>query len=202
MLSAMLASVHQPDLPAVLQPVGNDSAALDLLLVFILILINAFFAASEMAIVTLNDNRVRKSAEEGNDAARKLLHFIDNHGQFLATIQVGVTLAGFLSSAFAADKFAGRLALLLDPSGQNGTLQTISLILITLILAYFSLVLGELVPKRMAMQNPESFSRRFVTVLQAIDFLFRPITKLLNFSGNLVLRLFGIDPADKRDHVT
>ncbi|HHU12644.1 MAG TPA: HlyC/CorC family transporter [Clostridiaceae bacterium] len=202
MLSAMLASVHQPDLPAVLQPVGNDSAALDLLLVFILILINAFFAASEMAIVTLNDNRVRKSAEEGNDAARKLLHFIDNQGQFLATIQVGVTLAGFLSSAFAADKFAGRLALLLDPSGQNGTLQTISLILITLILAYFSLVLGELVPKRMAMQNPESFSRRFVTVLQAIDFLFRPITKLLNFSGNLVLRLFGIDPADKRDHVT
>lgn len=185
-----------------MQAAANDGVILDLLLVFILILINAFFAASEMAIVTLNDNKVRKSADDGNVVARKLLRFIDNQGQFLATIQVGVTLAGFLSSAFAADKFAGRLAALLDPSGSSPSLQTISLILITLILAYFSLVLGELVPKRVAMQHPDGFAKRFVSLLHGIDFLFRPITKFLNVSSNLVLRLFGIDPSEKKDHVT
>lgn len=184
-------------------PMTSDgSVLLDLLLVFLLILINAFFAASEMAIVTLNDNRVRKSAEDGNAVAKKLLRFIDNQGQFLATIQVGVTLAGFLSSAFAADKFAGRLFLLLDPSGNNSTLQTISLVVITLILSYFSLVLGELVPKRIAMQHPDQFSKRFVGLLGVIDRVFKPITKFLNVSANLVLRLFGVDPKERKDHIT
>lgn len=201
MVPALLAATEAAETVPI--PVtGDGSVIFDLLLVFLLILINAFFAASEMAIVTLNDNRVRKSAEDGNTVARKLLRFIDNQGQFLATIQVGVTLAGFLSSAFAADKFAGRLFLLLDPSGQNHSLQTISLIIITLILSYFSLVLGELVPKRIAMQHPERFSRSFVGLLGVIDLVFKPITKFLNISANLVLKLFGIDPRERKDHIT
>lgn len=202
MVAALMAGQESDAIPIWLSAASNGHIGLDLLIVFILILVNAFFAASEMAIVTLNDNKVRKAADDGNAVAKKLLRFIDNQGQFLATIQVGVTLAGFLSSAFAADKFAGRLFLLFDPTGQNKVLQTLSLVLITLILSYFSLVLGELVPKRVAMQNPDGFARRFVQLLHAIDFLFKPITRFLTLTANGVLRLFGIDPREQKELIT
>ena len=174
----------------------------DLLLIFILIMINAFFAASEMAIVTLNDNKIRKLAEEEDGTAKKLLYFVDNQGGFLATIQVGVTLAGFLSSAFASKNIAGLLFSVFDPGMTTEYLQTISVIIVTIILSYFSLVLGELVPKRIAMNNPEGFARAFVGVLRGFDFLMRPFTKFLDVSSRLVLRLFRIDPDKYGERVT
>ena len=116
-------------------PVGATSSPFwDIVIIFILILINAFFSASEIAIISLNDNMVRKQAEDGDRLAIRLLRLIENPSGFLATIQVGVTLAGFLSSAFAADKFSGRLALLIDPAGRFPAVYTISVVTITLIM--------------------------------------------------------------------
>ena len=132
----------------------SASLAFDLILIFILILINGFFAGSEMAIVTQNDNRIRKLADEGNLPAKKLINIIENKSQMLATIQVSITFAGFLSSAFAADKIASRLYSAVDPTFQSTWLQTFFIVLITILVSYFSLVLGELVPKRLAMRNP------------------------------------------------
>lgn len=178
------------------------SLAFDLILIFILILINGFFAGSEMAIVTQNDNRIRKLADEGNSAAKKLLTIVEDKSQILATIQVSITLAGFLSSAFAADKIASRLYLAVDPTLQSSWMQTLFVVLITILVSYFSLVLGELVPKRLAMRNPEKSSLKVVSVLLFFDVIFRPFTKLLNWSSNGVLRLFGIDPKETQDIVT
>jgi putative hemolysin len=190
---------------ALANSVGDASAGrvlLDLLLIFILIMINGFFAASEMAIVTLNDNKIRNLAESADGTAKKLLYFVENQGSFLATIQVGVTLAGFLSSAFASKNIAGLLFAVLDPDMTTGYLQTISVIIVTIILSYFSLVLGELVPKRIAMNNPEGFARTFVGVLRVFDYLMRPFAKLLDTSTRLVLRLLRIDPDKDSDRVT
>lgn len=183
-------------------PPQSGSLAFDLILIFILILINGFFAGSEMAIVTQNDNRIRKLADEGNSAAKKLLTIVEDKSQIMATIQVSITFAGFLSSAFAADKISSRLYLAVDPTFQNPWLQTLFLVLITILVSYFSLVLGELVPKRLAMRNPEKMSLKVVPVLIFFDFIFRPFTKLLNWSTNGVLRLMGIDPKETQDTVT
>lgn len=175
---------------------------LQLFIIFALILINGFFAASEMAIVTLNDNRIRKAAEENDGTAKKLLYFIENQSGFLATIQVGVTLAGFLSSAFASQSLSGLLFKAMDPGMTKLYLQNISTIIITVILSYFTLVLGELVPKRVAMNNPERFARTFVGVLRGFDFIMRPFTKFLDASANVVLRILRIDPEQTKDRVT
>lgn len=175
---------------------------INILVIFILILINGFFAASEMAIVTLNDNRVRKEAAEGNQVAKKLLRFVENQGSFLATIQVSITLAGFLSSAFGADKLSPLLYNVLNPAGDIPALRVVSTILITLIIAYFSLVLGELVPKRIALSNPERFARSFVGILTFFDKLFKPFAKFLNVSTNLVSKLLRIEDNGDADKVT
>ncbi len=180
----------------------SASLAFDLILIFILILINGFFAGSEMAIVTQNDNRIRKLADEGNSAAQKLINIVDNKSQMLATIQVSITLAGFLSSAFAADKIASRLYIAVDPTLQRPWLQTFFIVLITILVSYFSLVLGELVPKRLAMLDPEKTAMKVVPLLLFFDVIFRPFTKLLTWSTNLVVRLFGIDPKETQDTVT
>lgn len=180
-------------LTAVSQPVSlNTSLILDLLILAVLIMINAFFSATEIAVITLNDNKIRKRAEEGDRIARKLVRLINEPGSFLATIQVGVTLAGFLSSAFAADIFAERLVRLIGVDLQ--IIKTLSVIIVTFILAYFSLVLGELVPKRVAQHNPEKFANSVAGVITALGVIMRPFVFLLTFSTNLVLRLLGIDP--------
>lgn len=175
---------------------------LDLSLIFLLILINAFFSASEMAIITLNDNKIRKAAEENDGTARKLLYLLENKGGFLATVQIIITLAGFLSSAFASKNLSGLLFSLFDPSLQKEYLMTISVIVITIILSYFSLVLGELVPKRIAINNPEKFSRSFVGLLILIDRLVKPFAKFLDLSAGLVLKILRIDPNKDKDRVT
>ena len=175
---------------------------IDLIIVSILVLINAFFAATEMAVVTVNDNKIRKMAEEGNKAAKKILRFIDNPGRFFAVIQVGVTFAGFLSSAFASASFADRITLAIDPFGHMTYLKTISMIGVTLILSYFSLVFGELVPKRLAQKYPERIAFGAVKTVRAFGIIMLPFVRLLTFSTNGILRLMGIDPNANDKNVT
>ena len=172
-------------------------------LLIILILVNAFFAACEIAVITLNDTKIEKMAESGDKNARKILKLTSNSGRFFSTIQIGVTLAGFLSSAAAAQSFSGGLsaALAFLPFSPS-TVEGISTFLITLILSYFSLVFGELVPKKIAMKRAEALSFRFAGVLTGIAAVFRPIVSLLTASTNGVLRLLGIDPRDTEQTVT
>lgn len=176
-----------------------------ILLLIVLILVNAFFAASEIAVITLNDNKIRKMAEEGNKKAKSVLRLTKNSSRFLATIQVGVTLSGFLSSAAAAQSFAGRLADALAPllaGVSHSFLEGASTVVITLALSYFSLVFGELVPKKIAMQRAEQLSFRFVGILNGAATAFHPFIALLTFSTNAVLRLLGFDPKADETVVT
>ncbi len=174
----------------------------DLLVVLFFILVNAFFSGTEMAVVSLNDTKMRKLAEDGDKNAKRMLKFLDNPGTFLATIQVGVTLAGFLSSAFAASNFAGKLALLVDPSGTKSWPEPLFTVLITVVLAYFSLIFGELVPKRIAQNNPEKWAYRSYKIVRGFGLITKPFVKFLTASTNVVLRLFRIDPNDNDKEVT
>ena len=188
-------------LSAVAQPGSSSSfVIIDLLILAVLILINAFFSATEIAVISLNDNKIRRKAEDGDKIARQLIKLITEPGSFLATIQVGVTLAGFLSSAFAADRFANRLYIMIGLDVP--VIKNISVIVVTVILAYFSLVLGELVPKRVAQNNPEKFANRVVGIITALGFILRPFIILLTFSTNVVLRLLRIDPTKTDRSVT
>ena len=178
-----------------------------LLLQAALILVNAFFAAAEIAVLSVNENVVRHNAEEGDKRAAKLLKIVEEPTTFLSTIQVGITLAGFLASAFAADTFASMLTnWLVNTVGITGLsagfINTVSVILITLILSYFTLVLGELVPKRIAMQKRDFIIKISVGVISFLSKVLRPITWLLSVSTNGVLRLFGIDPNKETDDVS
>ena len=177
-----------------------------LLIVLLLILVNAFFAAAEIALISLNDAKVRHEAEDGDRKARRLLKLVDNPTQFLSTIQIAITLAGFLASAFAADTFSDRLVdWLIGVRGWNADphlLNTLSLILITLILSYFTLVLGELVPKRVAMAKAEKVTDLTAGTVLAAGVIFRPFVWLLTVSTNGLLRLFHIDPNDNAEQVS
>jgi len=177
----------------------------EIMLLIVLIAINAFFAASEIALISLNDNKVRIQAEAGDRKSQKLQGLLKEPSRFLATIQIGITLAGFLASAFAAESFADPLAAYLDQyqmavSGE--TLKTIIVVLITLILSYFTLVFGELVPKRVAMKKSEAIAYKVVGPLVLLSKVTSPFVKLLTLSTNLIVRLFGIDPHSVDDDVT
>ena len=178
-----------------------------LLLLVLLILINAFFAMSEIAVISLNESKIKKQAEEGHRKARRVLRLITDPAAFLSTIQVGVTLAGFLASASAAQTFVDRFADVLmgwfsAPESARGTLSTVAMVVITLIMSYFSLVFGELVPKRIAMKNPERISFAVTGILLGLKTLMTPVVKVLTWSTNLVVRLFGIDPHEEDRNVT
>ncbi len=172
---------------------------ISLLVLAILIFVNAFFAAAEIAFISLNDAKIDKQAKEGNKKAKKIRKMLKEPSKFLATIQIGITLAGFLSSAFAADAFASELAPKLNSLINLGinTWNTISIIIITLILSYFSLVFGELVPKRIAMKNPEKIAFGSIGVIRLIHIIASPIVNFLNFSTNSICKLFGIGPQDE-----
>jgi putative hemolysin len=188
-------------LAAVAQPSGSVAALiLDLLVLAVLIFMNAFFSATEIAVISLNDSKIRKMAEEGDRIARKLLRLIEDPAGFLATIQVGVTLAGFLSSAFAATLFAERLYRLIGLD--IPAIRSVSIIVVTLVLAYFSLVLGELVPKRIAQNNPEKLAKGVAGIILALGAILRPFIWFLTFSTNVVLRLLGIDPTKTERRIT
>ena len=176
-----------------------------LVLQLVLIFVNAIFASAEIAVISMNDNRMDKMAIEGDKRAIKLLKLTDQPSQFLSIIQVGITLAGFFGSAFAADNFSGKLTDLLIRMGLNvpaNTLNTISVIIITLILSYFTLVFGELVPKRVAMKNAEKLALFMSGFLYLIARMFAPLVWLLTASTNGILRLLGIDPDSEDEHVT
>lgn len=178
-----------------------------LLLQAVLILLNAFFAATEIAVISLNEKKIQAQAESGNKRAGKMLKIIQEPTQFLSTIQIGITLAGFLGSAFAADNFAERLSggliRLFGASPEHeGTIRTVSVILITLILSYFTLVLGELVPKRIAMRHKEKLAGAVCGIITVLSKILKPIIWFLTVSTNGVLRLFGIDPKEKEEAVS
>lgn len=171
------------------------------LVLLVLILVNAFFAMSELAIISLNDNKIKKLADNGNKRAAKILKLTKDSSGFLATIQVGVTFAGFLSSASASQSFGESLAKVLTFIPESMRL-SVATFIITLVLSYFSLVFGELVPKKIAMQKSEQISFAIVSVLLVIGKLFKPFVVLLSASTNLVVRMFGIDPNSNDKTVT
>lgn len=177
-----------------------------LLLQLVLILVNAFFAATEIALLSLNENRLEKSVEDGDRKAALLLKTVRSPDSFLSAIQVGITLAGFLGSAFAAENFADRLVewLINDMhvAISAETLGAISVVLITIVLSYFTLVLGELVPKRVAMFAPDKVARFSIGVISAIEKVMRPVIWLMSKSTNAVLRLMRVDPHKETEEVT
>ena len=184
---------------------SDDPFLPKLILLAVLILINAFFAAAEIAVISLSETKLRRQAEEGDKKAEKLLKLTQTPDHFLSAIQIAITLAGFLSSAFAADSFSDPLVkwlveergvTALDPAALNDLM----VVLITIVLSYFSLVLGELVPKRIAMKKTEWVARSTVGAVSVVAAVFRPVIWLLSKSTNGALRLLHIDPrADQED---
>ena len=176
-----------------------------LLLLMMLIGVNAFFAASEIALISLNDNKIKLLADEGNKKANLLKKILSEPSGFLATIQIGITLAGFLASAFAAESFAGRLVKLIQMTRipiSESVLKTAAVVIITIILSYFTLVLGELVPKRLAMKKAEPISFLAASPLYFLSVIASPFVKLLTVSTNFIVRLFGVDPYADEKQVT
>lgn len=183
----------------------DNSLLWQLLLQVILIALNAVFACAEIAVISFNDNKLAKLAEEGNKRAVRLARLTSQPARFLATIQVAITLAGFLGSAFAADNFSDMLSEWLVGLGvpiPHATLDTISVVLITIILSYFTLIFGELVPKRVAMKKAEALALGMSGLITFISKLFAPIVWLLTISTNALLRLIGIDPNSDDEEVT
>lgn len=185
----------------------SDSILPQLLLQLVLIAVNALFAATEIAVISLNETKVRRMAEGGDRKAAKMLRMVTEPTGFLSTIQICITLAGFLGSAFAADNFSDKLVnWLINDCGVSGVspsaLDTISVIIITLVLSYFTLVLGELVPKRIAMKRPEGIARAVSGLMIGMTTVLRPAIWLLTVSTNGVLRLCGIDPKDNAEEVS
>ncbi len=176
----------------------DTSVLLQMLVLLVLICINAFFAASEIAIISVNSAKIRKQAEEGDGKAKLLQNLINEPSKFLATIQVGVTLAGLLASAVAAESFSDKLTLWIKTFGwmlEPTVIKVTAVVVITLILAYFQLILGELVPKRLAMQKPEGISRFAAKPINILSKVAGPFVKFLSISTNFVIKLFGGNPA-------
>lgn len=166
-----------------------------ILILIILILINAFFAASEIAYISLNDAKIEKMAKEGNKKAKQIEKMLKTPSRFLATIQVGITLAGFLSSAFASDAFASKLAPVLYnliPAVSEDIWKGISIVIITLILSFFTLIFGELVPKRLAMKYHEKLSFATIGPIRTLSIITAPFVKFLSATTNFISKLFGV----------
>ena len=178
-----------------------------LILQVVLIIVNAFFAMTEIAVISLSSSKLRKLSEEGDKKAGKLLRLVEEPNDFLSTIQIAITLAGFLNSAFAADNFSGMLAewVYYDLNFQTfslGTLNTLSVIVITIILSYFTLVLGELTPKRIAMQRPLQVGKMACGIITAMAKIMKPVIWLLSASTNGLLRLMHLKTEAEEETVT
>lgn len=169
---------------------------LQLLFQFLLIGLNAIFACAEIAVIETKGTKLDKLAEDGNKRAKVLKKLTENPAKFLATIQVAITLSGFLGSAFAAESFSAYIVAAL--SGKiglpDGVIDTMAVIVITIVLSYITLVFGELVPKRLAMKNAEGISLRLSGTLAFVAGVFRPLVWLLTVSTNGVLRMLHIQP--------
>ena len=176
-----------------------------ILLLIVLIFLNATFASAEIAVLSMNETRLKRMAEEGNSRAKRLFSLTRQPARFLATIQVAITLAGLLQSAFAAENFADPLVKALVEAGvtvPENILKSVSIVVITLVLAYFNLVFGELVPKRVAMKKSESLALGMSGILYWVSRIFAPLVWLLTASTNLILKLMGLSPEEEENAVT
>lgn len=178
-----------------------NSLIFQFILILILTLINAFFSASEMAIVSLNKNKIKVLAEEGNKNAILIERLLQEPTKFLSTVQVGITLASFFSSASAAtgisNVFGNSLETLNIPYAHE-----ISLIVVTIILSYITLVFGELLPKRLALQNPQKIAMYAVKPIMLISKITIPFVKLLSISTNFLIRLFNVNSKNLEEKVS
>lgn len=177
-----------------------------IILQIVLIVLNAVFASAEIAVISMSDTKLERLAEKGDKRAKRLSKLTRQPARFLATIQVAITLSGFLGSAFAAENFSDRIVNFMLSHGVSvpaHTLNNISVVVITLILSYVTLIFGELVPKRVAMKRTEQIALGVSTPVSVLSKVFLPIVMLLTASTNLVLRLIGISPDnDDKEEVT
>ncbi len=182
----------------------DNSILLTIGLQLVLIALNAVFACAEIAVISMNDNKLAKMAAEGDKRAVRLARLTSQPARFLATIQVAITLSGFLGSAFAADNFSDVLAQWLKTfiPLDLAVLESVALVVITVVLSYFTLVFGELVPKQVAMRNAEKLALGMSSLIGFISKAFAPLVWLLTVSTNGILRLLGIDPNAQEEEVS
>ncbi len=183
----------------------QDPMIWPIVLQIVLIVLNAVFACAEIAIISINDTKLAHLVAQGDKRALRLARLTSRPARFLATIQIAITLSGFLGSAFAADNFSDPLVAALIGAGvpiPEKTLDTIAVVVITLLLSYFTLVFGELVPKRLAMKRSESLALGLSALITGISTLFAPIVTVLTLSTNAVLRLLGVDPNADEEEVS
>lgn len=176
-----------------------------ILLQVILIMLNAIFACAEIAVISMNDNKLAKMAADGDKRAIRLEKLTKQPARFLATIQVAITLSGFLGSAFAAENFSGVLVDWIRGLGVTVpvmVLDSIAVVFITIVLSYFTLVFGELVPKQVAMRKAEALALGLSSLISGIATIFAPLVSFLTFSTNSVLRILGIDPDAEEESVS
>lgn len=172
---------------------GSGSIALEIIVIAILIAVNGFFSMIEMAVVSANKNRINSLAEEGDTRAKTVIKLMGEPSSFLSTIQVGITLAGMFTAGQATQVFSQRLRPVFERLGLNPqTAQTASFIAITLIISYFTLVFGELIPKRAALQNTEAIALKGAKPINTLSKIARPFVKLLSGSTVLFGKMFGI----------
>ncbi|MCL2122352.1 MAG: hemolysin family protein [Clostridiales bacterium] len=176
-----------------------------LLVLFILILINAVFTMSEIAVITVNDNRIKRMADEGNEKAKRITALLEKPTHFFSTIQVMVTLAGFLASAIAASSFSAPLARFfqsITPLSEAAAIESVCLVLITIILSFITLIFGELVPKQIGMQKAETVALVLSGLVLAVGKVLKPFVGLLTLTSHSVLHLMRINPAGEPESVT
>ncbi|MBC1464263.1 HlyC/CorC family transporter [Listeria welshimeri] len=177
----------------------SQQIILQLILIVVLTMLNAFFASAEMALVSLNKNRVKSQAETGDKKAVMLAKLVDDPSKFLATIQVGITLAGFFSSASAATSIATRLESFF---GGSSFAKELSIIVVTIVLSYITLVFGELYPKRLALQKSEKIARVSVRPIMAVGVVLRPFVKFLSFSTDILVKLTRMEKNTDNEKMT
>ena len=168
----------------------------ELILLICLTMLNAFFAMAEIAFVSLNDAKLEMLAKSGDKKAIRTKKLLENPSKFLATIQIGITFAGFLSSAFAADSFADDLAPLLEPF-LGASAKSISIVIVTVLLSFCTLIFGELVPKRLGMKHHEKIAFSTVGFLRGISIVLAPFVKFLTLTTNAVSKIFGVTETDE-----
>ena len=179
----------------------DGSSGSSIILIFVLVMVNAFFASAEMAIVSINKTKIGFLADEGNKKAQLLLKLINEPSNFLATIQVGITFAGFFASASAATSISSSFAEVLDKWNIPYS-EDIALVLITILISYITLVLGELLPKRIALQNAERVAMISVKPIVFLSKLARPFVWFLSLSTNILLKLFGVNTSGIEEKVS
>ena len=179
--------------------------AVTIILIFVFIALNAVLAASEISLVSISESRVSADAEAGNKKAKKVLYFMNNSTSFLSAIQIGITMFGFLNGAIASDAFSQKLVDLISKTNVSihpDILRAVMTFVITIILTYFQVVFGELVPKRLSIRNPYKVAYATIGFIGAIAKVMRPLVWLLTASTNLILRMLGVNPHDEDNKIT